>query len=157
MIERICDAATRVAEALSGAMFLCLIVAVALQVLARNVLQAPMLWTSDVAQLLFSWLIFVGAAIGFRKGAHYAIDLLPRSNPLLQTFLDWLGVLAALAVIYILVFKGWNLTMIRSSGEIQSLGVSRLWLYLPIPVSGALMALYLVEHVRALLRGAQPA
>ncbi len=35
--------------------------------------------------------------------------------------------------------------MARARGEIQSLGISRLWLYLPIPAGGLLMALFLIE------------
>ncbi len=64
----------------------------ALQVLTRNVLRIPMLWTSDVAQLLFAWLIFVGAAIGLRQGAHYDVDLLPKGNAALTRAITWFGI-----------------------------------------------------------------
>lgn len=149
MLERISDRVMRITEILSGFLFLGLIVSVALQVIARNILQLPMLWTSDVAQLLFSWLIFVGAAIGLRKGAHYSIDLLPKAENGFRKSVTWFGIFASAAVLYILVVNGWDLTMARARGQIQSLGISRLWLYIPIPISGVMMSLFLAEIATA--------
>jgi TRAP-type C4-dicarboxylate transport system permease small subunit len=40
----------------------------------------------------------------------------------------------------------------RASGEIQSLGLSRFWIYLALPAAGWLMALYLLEMTVALSR-----
>lgn len=151
MLERFCDRVTRVAEVLTGALFFGLIVTVALQVITRNVLRMPMLWTGDVAQLLFAWLIFVGAAIGLRKGAHYAIDLLPQDNALVRAGIEWIGITAGGVVVYIMIVNGWALASLRASGEVQTLGISRLWLYVPIPISGVMMALFLVETAKAQL------
>ena len=145
MLTRFCDRVARIAEVATGALFFGLIVTVAAQVLTRNVLRLPMLWTGDVAQLLFAWLVFVGAALGLRRGAHYAIDLLPRQGAGLRAAVDWLGIGAGGVVVYILVRHGWTLAALRAPGEIQSLGISRLWLYAPIPLCGAMMALFLLE------------
>lgn len=151
MLERFCDRLNRVAEILTGAMFFGLIFTVALQVVTRNVLRMPMLWTGDVAQLLFAWLIFVGAAIGLRKGAHYAIDLLPQDNAFVRAGIEWISITAGAVVVYIMMVNGWALASLRASGEVQSLGISRLWLYAPIPTGGAMMALFLVEAAKAQL------
>lgn len=156
MLERVSGHVMRIAEVLTGAMFFGLITAVAMQVIARNLLHMPMLWTSDMAQLLFSWLIFVGAAIGLRRGAHYAIDILPRDNAALRTAISWFGIAAGAAVIFILVVNGWALATARAPGEVQSLGISRFWLYVPIPVSGVMMALFLVEIAKAQFSGKTP-
>ncbi len=143
----------RTAEVVSGILFFGLIGAVALQVIARNILSLPMLWTSDVAQLLFSWLIFVGAAIGLRQGAHYFVDLWPAGDSPARRAISWFGILVSVVVVFILVSNGWALSMARARGEIQSIGISRMWLYLPIPVSGVMMALFLVEIALKQWRG----
>ena len=154
MLERLCDGVVRVTEVLTGAGFLALIVTVALQVLTRNVLHVPMLWTGDVARLLFPWLVFVGAAIGLRRGAHYAIDLLPKDSPAVRATVEWTSIAAGAAVAGILIVNGWALASLRASGVVQTLGISRFWLYLPIPLAGGLMALFLVEA--AVARAARP-
>lgn len=153
MYERLCHAVMRGAEVISGALFFVLICAVALQVVARNILAIPVLWTSDAAQLLFAWLIFLGAAIGLRQGAHYFVDLWPEGDSPFRRALTWFGIVISVVVVFILVVNGWALSMARARGEIQSLGISRMWLYIPIPVSGVMMALFLVELALKQWRG----
>lgn len=147
VLTRICTLVARLAEALLAAGFAALIVTVGLQVLARNVLKIPLIWTGDMAQLLFGWLIFVGAACAYRRGVHYTVDLLPESWDAGRRVLDLFGFALALVVIYVLIVHGWTLAEIRRSGTVQSLGISRFWMFLPIPVSGALMLLFWVEHL----------
>lgn len=151
MLQRIADGIGRVAGVFMWTAFLTLILTVALQVFARNVLQVAMIWTGDLAQLLFAWLIFVGAAVGLRRGAHYTVDILPKNSRPVRVALDWIGVAATLAVVYILVWHGWTMASIRASGTVQSLGISRLWMFLPLPVCGAMMLVFLAEAVQKLL------
>jgi TRAP-type C4-dicarboxylate transport system permease small subunit len=153
MFQDFCQRVMRAAEIFTGVLFFGLICAVALQVVARNILQIPILWTSDVAQLLFAWLIFVGAAIGLRQGAHYFVDILPPADGAFRRGVTWFGIAAGAVVIFILVTNGWALTMARARGEIQSIGISRLWLYVPIPISGVMMALFLAEIALKQWRG----
>ena len=145
MIYRICDAVTAVVRLVTWVGFAALISTVALQVLARNILEVPMIWTSDVAQLLFAWLIFLGAAIGLRTGAHYYVDMIPDNRPMLNAFASGLGFVAGIAVAWLLLIYGWQLASIRSTATIQSLGISRFWSFLPMPICGSLMAVYLLE------------
>jgi TRAP-type C4-dicarboxylate transport system permease small subunit len=56
-------------------------------------------------------------------------------------------------VALILLVHGWTLAEIRSTGTVQSLDISRFWMFLPIPVSGALMLLFIAEWVMDLVRG----
>jgi len=153
MYERFCHAVMRSAQIATGALFFAMICAVALQVIARNILAIPILWTSDVAQLMFSWLIFVGAAIGLRQGEHYYVDLWPEGDSAARRAVTWFGLVVSVVVVFILVVNGWALSMARARGEIQSLGISRMWLYLSIPVSGVMMALFLVELAMKHWRG----
>jgi TRAP-type C4-dicarboxylate transport system permease small subunit len=145
MLHRFCDRVAFVMRGLMWIAFAALIGTVALQVLARDLLQAPMIWTGDMAQLLFAWLIFVGAAVGLREGAHYVVDLLPRDRPAVQTATDAISLAAGFLVAFILLRFGWELASIRSTGSIQSLGISGFWMFLPLPVSGAVMILFLVD------------
>lgn len=132
--------------------FLGLIVTVGLQVLARTLFKVPLIWTPDLAQLLFSWLIFVGAALALRRNAHYSVDMLPPSWRTINLPLALLGIVVAGFVVYLMVVNGYALVALRKSGTIQSLGISRMWLFLPIPVSGVLMALFSLEALLDMLK-----
>lgn len=151
MLHRLCDWVAAVLRVFAWTAFAALIITVALQVLARNVVHAPMIWTGDVAQLLFSWLIFLGAAAGLRLGAHYTVDLLPMDRRFVKLATDWIALVTGTLIALLLLRYGWELAMIRSTAVVQSLGISRFWMFVPIPLSGALMLLFLVEMAQGLL------
>ncbi|MEM0907455.1 MAG: TRAP transporter small permease [Pseudomonadota bacterium] len=142
------DAIERVVMALLSALFAGLIFVVFLQVFSRNVLKVSMIWTPDVAQLLFSWCIFLGAAIAFRRGEHYEVNIFSKdAGRILKGFVELVGVITAAAVIYVLAGEGLTLARLTLSQEVVSLGISRTWFVAPIGIGGALMGLFLIERV----------
>ena len=69
LADRVLRTAAGVALALSGsAMFA--------QVIARYVFDAPFAWAEEFATLLFSWIIFLGAAAVQRTDSHLSVDTL---------------------------------------------------------------------------------
>jgi len=149
MLVRFCDLVTAIVEAVLAMGFFALIVTVSFQVLGRTLLSVPAIWTLELAQLLFTWLVFLGAAVALRMNVHYVVDVLPS----LRLF-TVIGVLGTGLVVYILVVPGWSLASLRSSAVIPSLNMSMFWAFLALPVSGVLMALYTVEHIFLGMRGA---
>jgi len=149
MLRKFNDRVESVVGGILAVLFTGLILTVFLQVMARNVLLIPLVWTLDLAQLLFAWCIFLGAALALRKGQHYQINLWPTSGPV-----AWVPrlvvVLASGAVLFVLVRNGYAMTLIGLHRESQSLGVSETWFFMPIPLGGGLMLLFFVER---LLRG----
>ena len=78
--------------------------------------------------------------------------MLPTHRPAVGLAVEVISLAAGVCVAWILGVHGWTLANMRASGEVQSLGISRFWMYLPLPVSGWIMALFLVEQIVALLR-----
>lgn len=152
MLNRFCNGVNTLVEGASWIAFALLIATVAMQILARNIFSVPMIWTSDLALLLFTWLVFVGAASGLRKGGHYVVNMLPTHRPLVALSVEILSICTGVCVVWLLSIHGWTLAQMRASGEIQSLGLSRFWMYLALPVSGWIMALYLLEMTVSLFR-----
>ncbi|MFK7893837.1 MAG: TRAP transporter small permease [Granulosicoccus sp.] len=155
MITRFNAATQRIVHWVLALLFAGLISVVALQVLARNVLRLPMIWTLDVAQLLFVWCIFLGAGVAFRQGAHYIVDLWPASGlfarlPVLVSFA------ASLAVVYVLAKYGVEMTEIAARRQSQSLGISMAWYFMPIPICGVLVGLAMLEKVETVLTKREP-
>ena len=60
---------------------LALIVMLAMQVLFRFVLQAPLAFTEEAGRLLFAWLIFVGAARALYVSQHFMVDIVYNHVP----------------------------------------------------------------------------
>lgn len=63
-------------EWVSGAALVILILATCWGVISRYITSQAAAWTGEVAGMAFCWLIFVGAAAGFKYGMHVTIDAL---------------------------------------------------------------------------------
>src|SRR5450432_2759542 len=58
-------------------------------VVARYVLHKPLIWSDELASILFLWLAMLGAAVAFRRGEHMRMTaLVARASPGLRAFLD---------------------------------------------------------------------
>ena len=73
--------ADRVEEVVACAALVVVVAAVIWGVLTRYITAQPAPWSGEVAGMAFAWVVFVGAAAGFKRGAHVSIDLLTRRLP----------------------------------------------------------------------------
>jgi TRAP-type C4-dicarboxylate transport system permease small subunit len=145
MLTRINDVIERVVGWLLAVLFTALILTVFAQVTARSVLEIPVIWTLDVAQLLFSWCIFIGAGLAFRHGQHYTVNLWPGGA--LEVIPRVAATIAACVVIYVLLVNGSAMTGIGLRRTSPALGITEAWFFLPIPLGAGLMALFLLERI----------
>lgn len=136
----------RISRNVLAVLFAGLIVVVFVQVAARNVLHLPLTWTLDLAQLLFTWCIFLGAAFAFRQGGHYLVDLWP-DNRRLNQILGFVTHGATAVVVYVLVWHGLLMSQIGLNRMSLSLNISEFWYYLPIPLCGLLIGLFALENL----------
>lgn len=93
-------------EAVAGAALVVVVLATCWGVVTRYVTEQPATWSGEVAGIAFAWLVFLGAAAGFKYGMHVAIDMLVANLPqllrrILAGFVDVL-VLAFLATLFVL-------------------------------------------------------
>src|SRR3954465_5353630 len=65
-------------------------------VVARYGLRQPLIWSDELAPLLFLWLGMLGAAVAFRRGEHMRMTAaVAGMSPPARAFLDLLGSCAA--------------------------------------------------------------
>jgi len=123
---------------------------VAIAVFFRYVLNAPLIFSFDLATVLFVWLIFLGLAQAAHEGSHMAVDLFTALLPAwLATALDIAVRMLMIAIALFLIRYSWDLAM-RTHMEIASMRISVMWVYLAMPVGFSLFALYeLVSLVRS--------
>src|SRR3546814_2423014 len=57
-------------------------------IFSRYVLNTPLIWSDELASLLFLWLAMLGAAVAFRRGEHMRMTaFVNRASPSTQAFL----------------------------------------------------------------------
>lgn len=146
MLKTVNDWVERLVFWALSALFAGLIVTVATQVFARNVLEIGVIWTLDLAQLLFAWCIFLGAAVALRRGGQYVLHLFPDTWRTVNAAIGLFAFLASLAVVWVMIDAG--LTIIERFGRRtnQALGISEGWFYAAIPVGAAVSGLFLLEQ-----------
>jgi TRAP-type C4-dicarboxylate transport system permease small subunit len=120
-----------------------------ISVLFRYVLNSPLTWTEELASLLFAWVTFVGAYVGFRSRSHISIDTLvvflsPAVRQWVARFVD----VCVLLLLGLFLWEGVSLTMTTWSLAFPAMEISRGYLYLAIPVGAVLMAFGMLESWR---------
>lgn len=118
------------------------------QVFARYVLNASPSWSEQAALVLMIWFAFFAAAAGVRESFHIRIEVFARALP--APFDHYCRILAHLIVLIVslaLVVWGGELILRTWDHVIPTLGMPRGIAYLPLPVSGLLMALFAVEQI----------
>jgi TRAP-type C4-dicarboxylate transport system permease small subunit len=135
-------------------LMIALVVDVFLGVFSRYVLHATFQWYDEVARLCFVWMVFLGAAMAVRRGAHFRLHLLiDRFGPRLRRAAD-LGV-GLLVVLFgaILVAGGVAMWPVARRQVSDSLELSMLWFHGALPVCGALMIYFSLPQLWRLARG----
>ena len=144
---------------LIGILMMFLTIVVSYQVFSRYLGFLPrILWTEEVARFTFLWMLFLGAALAVRQGRHFTIDFFGHKLEGLPRRLSQAFVIA--------VVTGVGAFMVMGGTEFFQMGMRRVsttsgirlsWIYLALPVSGALITAFGLEGLVKLLRGQQPA
>lgn len=108
------------------------------QIVTRFVLEQPAEWTEVLIRFSLIWMVFLAIPAAFRQGAMVSVDVLYRwSPPKMRRVLDWVVSLAALALIGVIIWWGWDYSV---RGRVQSMAglesLSMFWAYLAMPVGG---------------------
>ena len=119
------------------------------QILMRFVFEEPAEWTEVLIRFSLIWMVFLAIPMAFRQGAMVSVDVLYRWSPRpLRRVLDWVVCLAALALIGVIIWWGWDYAQ---RGGVQSMAglesVSMFWAYLAMPVGGLFSILGIVGNL----------
>jgi TRAP-type C4-dicarboxylate transport system permease small subunit len=106
------------------------------QIVTRFVLEQPAEWTEVLIRFSLIWMVFLGIPAAFRQGAMVSVDVLYRwSPPPMRRLLDAVVALAALTLIGVILWWGWDYA---NRGKVQTMigleDVSMFWAYLAMPV-----------------------
>jgi TRAP-type C4-dicarboxylate transport system permease small subunit len=154
MYTRFCAALARLCLKVGVGGLMLLIAAVLYQVIGRYILNDTPTWAESSAVLLVLYVTMLGMAVGVRDAGHIGLEsllvLAPESLRLKMELLIHALVLGfGLVMAYncaVLAQSVWNY-------KIPTLGLSEAFKYAPPAMAGALIALFSLEHIIALLRG----
>ena len=130
-----------------------LVADVFLGVFSRCVMHATFQWYDEVARLSFVWMIFLGAAVAVRRGAHFRLSILvDRLRPAARRRVELVVTLIVIAFAAVLVAGGIAILPVARRQVTDALEISMVWFYGALPVGGALMILFALPHLWKLAR-----
>lgn len=150
VMRKVVDIFIRVLEIVTATFFVLMLLAVTLQIAARNLLSVPVRWTEELARFLYVWVTFIGAVIITRDNDHIRIDYLGQAvGPKARNVLNIIA--EALAIIYTLAVLRGGILLVSINGGMPLASMPNLLtfaqLYLAVPVGMGLVLLFLLADL----------
>ena len=127
-------------EYIGGSLFVVIFAILVLQVFFRQVIRTPLVWSEELARLIFVYVAMLGISIGIRKQQHIFIDFLfTRFSPAVQKVVFTISQIIIFACIICMGWFGKYLVAKKWIFEIVTLNVSSGWMYLAMYAISFLM------------------
>ncbi|QJR81334.1 TRAP transporter small permease [Alteromonas pelagimontana] len=131
----------------------CLLAAIVLLVFLAAVMRTvgiPVIWSVEVAQLLFVWLAMLAANQTFRHSEHASVDILMRRlTPARQQVLLQIFDVAMIAILLVVAYYGFTLFAINPKRTLGSTDIPYQYVTLALPVGAILMISTLIQRLIA--------
>src|SRR3954465_2890287 len=112
-------------------------------VVARYGLHRPLIWSDELASILFLWLAMLGAAVAFRRAEHMRMTAVVASaRPVTRAYLDVVATCAALAFLLLVAWPACEYAFEESFITTPALQISNIWRAAALPAGIGLMALF---------------
>jgi tripartite ATP-independent transporter DctM subunit len=134
-----------IVEAAAGALVLADIAVLLAGVVARFAFHRPLVWSDELASMLFIWLAMLGAVVALRRGEHMRMTaLVSRQAPARQQLLEAISVCASLAFLAMAAWPAWEYASEERFITTPALEISNAWRAAALPCGIALMMLFSV-------------
>jgi tripartite ATP-independent transporter DctM subunit len=112
-------------------------------VVARYGLHRPLIWSDELASILFLWLAMLGAAVAFRRAEHMRMTAVVASaKPAMRAYLDVVATCAALAFLLLIAWPACEYAYEESFITTPALQIPNIWRAAALPAGIGLMALF---------------
>ena len=119
-------------------------------VFSRYVLRQPIVWSDELASMLFLWLAMLGAVLAFQRGEHMRMTaLVSAASPRVRAFLEVVAIAVALLFLALILQPGFEFAYEESYITTPALEIPNSWRAAAIPTGTVLM---LVAGLLRLLR-----
>lgn len=109
---------------------------------------SPIAWSVDVAQLLFVWLIFLGANRALRENRHIGVDFfVKRMSDKTREIIDILLYVLMLGFLIYLSWYGILLSLENAIRQINSLSISYAYISASVPVGCFIMSITVISRI----------
>lgn len=127
-------------------------------VVSRYVFHSPLIWSDELASILFLWLAMLGAVVALRRSEHMRMTaLVAGSRPAMRAYLETVALCSALAFLALIALPSWEYAYEESFITTPALEISNSWRAAALPVGIGLMGIFAllqlarIRNIRVLL------
>jgi TRAP-type C4-dicarboxylate transport system permease small subunit len=135
-------------ELLIGTIFMiCIVLLVFIAAVIRWV-GFPVAWSIDVAQLLFGWVVFLGADIALKNDSHIGVDMFVNKLPFIaRKTIKIINFLFIQTFLLAIIYYGVNLSRLNYERLFNTLRISYSYATISVPVGAFLMFLTMCQKL----------
>jgi len=123
-----------------------MVISTFLQVIFRYLLNYPLFWSEELSRFSFVWIVFVGAAVAMKRGAHIGVDYFVKNLPLqLKNYLRILVTILELFFLLTVIGRSILVVRVNMSQHSPAMRIPMGLVYLAIPVGLSLMVGYIIS------------
>lgn len=123
---------------------------VLLQIANRNIMHLPMAWSEEIGRFSFTWIVFISAAYGIKKGVHIGVDAFTNLLPArVRKTVKFVTLLCCFAFGLILSISSGRLCALQMKNMQLSpvIGIPMIYIYSGMLVGAVLMLIHLLIQV----------
>ncbi|WP_320128981.1 TRAP transporter small permease subunit [uncultured Sphaerochaeta sp.] len=107
-----------------------------------------MSWSTDLAQLTFAWVCFIGADLALSVKRHMGVDMLIERFPIkVQTLIRLINSILILVFLAFVTVYGVNLSIVNSQRSFQTLPISYSFATASAPFGCSLMIITIIKQI----------
>jgi len=139
------DYVERIILYILGSLFIVVFSVNMTEIIYRAVAGKSIIWVVDFTQMLFIWMMMLGATVAMYRGEHVLVEMSTDKWPhKLENTLKLIIKLMILAFYVVLLIKGYKVAQLRMGINYVMLGWPTGYSYAALPVSAVLMIFFLM-------------
>ena len=141
-LEKLNKALGTLVEIPAALLVLAEVVVLLMGVTSRYVLHRPLVWSDELASILFLWLAMLGSIIAFQRGEHMRMTaIVGKLEPRGRAVLDLVAIAAGIAFLAFVVHPAYEFAQDEVSVTTPAMGIVNSWRAAALPIGLGLMLL----------------
>jgi len=147
-LEQLNKALGTLIEVPAALLVLAEVIVLLMGVTSRYVLHEPLIWSDELASILFLWLAMLGSVVAFQRGEHMRMTaVVGRLQPRGRAFLDLIAIASAIAFLAFVVHPAYEFAQDEVYVTTPAMGIVNSWRAAALPIGLGLMLLVGVMQI----------
>ena len=141
-LETLNRALATLVEVPAALLVLAEVVVLLMGVTSRYVLHQPLVWSDELASILFLWLAMLGSIVAFQRGEHMRMTaIVGKLDPRRRALLDLVAIAAAIAFLTFVVHPAYEFALDEMFVTTPAMGLVNSWRAAALPIGLGVMLL----------------